>query len=286
MTKPKDDVPRSTAVLAMRSSASTARQDTTERGDVGLTAPPLERRADATGRASHPREAARQDRPHGAWSQVKPVPPTIAGVPSRRAVLATLLGLGVVGNLPAVSNAAANATPGGDAGLIALAAETEILAARFWAAVAMLVVTDTKLDELDLRSSAAFVRRGADLDAIEERHNESPFAQSGPRFVDVSPEASRDNGQAGSAAREAAHPAAALLSRRRAALRSYDRTSRRVAAAALALAGSEACSGESVAAKARACALVFAAYGNCDPPWLSDLVQSTLRDVVAIDGLA
>ena len=231
-------VPGAEASAAARSGAAACR-------GLDLVAELRERLADARMRALRVRVPGQSNGTGGAPSRLRAAPAPADGLPSRRAVLAVLAGAGSARRLVDGTDALGPAK-GGDAGLVAIAARVEVLAARFSDAVELLAAVGRRLDELEVPRSETPSR--ADARAV----------------------------------RGAAKSVAEAAGMRRAVSRKYDRANRRLVSAVAALTGVEAASCDSAVAKARACVAAFDSCGNCDPPeWLSAFILSSLRDVIA-----
>lgn len=207
-------------------------------------------------------------------------------LPTRRAALATLAGAGTALALPKGAKAA-DLTTSSDAALIAQVAKVEALAKR---------------------ERLAIDRRCALEGVAEGLHPKRPVKRSVVDGPDIRVEKTLDGGtiiyapppstysDANVAAAEhatavKAHEAECEAIDQRcglhAANRLYDRIERRLSEAGATLAAMTPTTREGVAAKARGCLAALVAYEDAWwPEWMDDLMRSTLRDVVAIGGVA
>ena len=282
MTSPTDDAPNPDAdprhdlLRGCRSSARCTRGQHRPDGDAA-GAP----RGRADPRVPDPRAVATGSG-RRCTGPVAPDPAPTADVPSRRALLASLVGAVTVSALPAQARIAERVAPG-DTDLIALARRTATLAADFQNAVTSLVAADARFDEL--APPRPTLPDGDDAGLIFSTAHLLPggHAIQGAPFSTVRVSGTVGLGhEAEVAAWEATYVTIERRCGRRAALRKHGRTNRRLVRATAALAGSKATSREAALAKARACVGLCDPHHTCDlPEWLSELLVSTLRDVVA-----
>ncbi len=226
----------------------------------------------------------RQDEAEGAPVLLPADPAPATAAPSRRAVLAALVGAGTIESSPRQVGIVGQVARG-DMDLMALATRSAALATDIRTAVATLVAADTRFDQLAPPRPAPPVRDDARTVAAtlaaDLPHAGQPILGTPPSPRGVSGSVGLEH-QAQVAAWDAQCVTIERRCGRRAALRKYDRSNRHLASAAAALAGVEATSREAAVAKARACVVLLDPHHSRDTPeWLVDLLRSTVRDVVA-----
>ncbi len=209
------------------------------------------------------------------------------GLPSRRRILATLAGVGTALALPVAVQAAIPADSP-DAALIALAGRVETLVAREQAAGVRYCDANHAADQMIRhRPKAPREEDFPSLVTMEEALDGTKIVRVPPKNAYAARDAAKAEYAAAVDAWEAEREAVEAKHGEPAAGRLWNRTQQRLFRAAQDLEAMTSTTHEGVVAKAKASVAVLATAYDTDPEeWMVELMASTLRDVVAIGGVA